>query len=60
MQRGVIYIVLAAVCCLSAFVMYQVGSHNGHLTEFRDYYYVPLPLAVVCTGAGIVHLTRKE
>lgn len=30
-----------------AVAMYVIGGDNGHLTELRDMFWVPLPLAAV-------------
>jgi len=39
--------ILAGVCFLASAAMYQVGSTNGHLTELKDMFWVPLPLGII-------------
>lgn len=38
---------LAALCIVASVVMYVVGSDSTHLSELKDFWYVPLPLALV-------------
>jgi len=40
--------IIAALAFISAIVMYMVGSSSGHLSELKDFFWVPLPLAVIC------------
>lgn len=40
--------VLAALAIIAAIAMYMVGSNSGHLSELKDFFWVPLPLAVIC------------
>jgi len=59
-KKGVIFIILAVVCVVAALVMKQVGETSDHLSELKDYYYIPLPLACVLIAVGIQHLRKKE
>lgn len=43
----VFLIILAVLCIAASVVMYIVGSDSSHLSELKDFWYVPLPLAVV-------------
>lgn len=36
----------------AAVVMYLVGSNSSHLTELKDFFWVPLPLGVILLIAG--------
>ncbi|MBX7147453.1 hypothetical protein K1X76_00080 [bacterium] len=38
---------LSALSFLAALIMYQVGSTNGHLTELKDFFWVPIPLGIL-------------
>lgn len=40
--------IIAALAIISAIVMYMVGSNSGHLSELKDFFWVPLPLAAIC------------
>jgi hypothetical protein len=48
--------ILTALGILSfgaAAVMFQVGSTNGHLTELKDFFWVPIPLGIVLVLLGL-------
>jgi len=36
--------VLSLVACVA---MYMIGKNNDHLTELKDYWWMPLPLAAI-------------
>ncbi|HPE82774.1 MAG: hypothetical protein KDC94_09715 [Aequorivita sp.] len=40
--------ILAALCLIASIVMYMVGKNSSHLSELKDFFWVPLPLAVIC------------
>ncbi len=48
---------LAALCFLVAFVMFSVGNTNSHLTELKDFFWVPIPLGVIL---GILAFKKKS
>jgi hypothetical protein len=60
MKKGIVFISLGVICTVAAVVMKQVGESSDHLSELKDYYYVPLPLACVCIAVGIQHLKKKK
>jgi len=49
--------ILASLCFSAAVGMYAVGSTNGHLTELKDFFWIPIPLGLICT---IVALRKKS
>ncbi|MCB0508365.1 MAG: hypothetical protein KDD21_08710 [Bacteroidetes bacterium] len=40
--------ILAVLCLIASLVMYLVGNSSGHLSELKDFFWVPLPLAIIC------------
>lgn len=57
MGKKIAFGVLAVICLIAAFWMKNEGETNGHLTELKDYWYVPLPLALV---SALAALTSKS
>ncbi len=49
--------ILAALCLIASFVMYMVGNSSGHLSELKDLFWVPLPLAIICL---LIAFTKKK
>lgn len=46
-------IVLGFLALIASAGMFIVGSDSSHLSELKDYFWVPLPLAAVLFGAGV-------
>lgn len=44
---------LFVICLIASIAMYYVGSNSGHLTELKDFFWVPLPLAIICLVIAI-------
>ncbi len=42
-----VYAVLGVLSLLASFAMYMIGSNNDHLTELKDFWWTPLPLAAI-------------
>jgi len=40
--------------------MYQIGNTSSHLSELKDYYYYPLPLACILIAIGIQQLKKNS
>jgi len=38
---------LALVCIAASAAMFAIGSSNNHLTELKDFFWVPLPLGLL-------------
>lgn len=49
--------ILAALCLIASLVMYLVGKSSGHLSELKDLFWVPLPLAAICL---LIVFTKKK
>lgn len=55
MNKGLL-IALAIICVAASITMYIVGNDSSHLSELKDFWYVPLPLGLVAT---LVALKKK-
>ena len=42
----VFLIILAIVCIGAAIAMYIIGNDSSHLSELKDFWYIPLPLGL--------------
>ena len=52
MNKKVLNIV-AVLSFAAAIGMYVVGSNNGHLTELKDFFWVPIPLGLIALIAAM-------
>ena len=43
---------LALICIIASIVMFIVGSKSGHLSELKDFFWMPLPLALILFFIG--------
>jgi peptidoglycan/LPS O-acetylase OafA/YrhL len=48
MNRKAIYGILGLLFVVAAVVMYAVGNKSSHLSELKDFWWYPLPLAALC------------
>ena len=39
--------ILAGICIAAAVAMYIIGNDSSHLSELKDFWYVPLPLGLL-------------
>jgi hypothetical protein len=42
-----LFSILAALAVIASITMYLVGSSSAHLSELKDFFWVPLPLALL-------------
>ena len=40
--------VIAGLCILASVLMYFIGKNSSHLSELKDFWWMPLPLAAIC------------
>lgn len=52
MKKGLLFI-LAIICIIASVAMYIIGNDSSHLSELKDFWYVPLPLALVAILGAI-------
>lgn len=48
MTKKTVFIVIGLVAAVASIVMYKVGDNSSHLSELKDFWWVPLPLAGIC------------
>lgn len=53
MNKPVLF-ALGGICFAAAAIMYTVGSTNSHLTELKDFFWVPLPLGAMFEVMGLI------
>jgi hypothetical protein len=46
-------IIMAVLCVAASIVMYKVGNSSSHLSELADFWWVPLPLAILALLMGM-------
>jgi len=44
--------IVGGLALVASVGMYIIGSNSGHLSELEDFFWVPLPLAVLCFILG--------
>ncbi len=47
MNNKKVLTILGALCFATAAAMYVIGSNSSHLTELKDFFWVPLPLGLL-------------
>ncbi len=40
--------ILGFIAVIASIVMYRVGKSSSHMSELKDFWWYPLPLAVIC------------
>ncbi len=52
MKKKILFSV-GSLCVLASVGMYVIGDGSSHLSELKDFFWVPLPLGVVSILAGL-------
>ena len=47
MSKKTIYGVLGVLCIVAAIAMYMIGKDSSHLSELKDFWWIPLPLGAL-------------
>jgi hypothetical protein len=47
MNKKAIFGTLGVLCLVASIAMYMIGKNNNHLTELKDFWWMPLPLAAI-------------
>jgi len=47
MNKKNLFFTLGIICIIASFIMYMVGKDSSHLSELKDFYWIPLPLAAI-------------
>lgn len=48
MNKKLFFVVIGVLAIIASIVMYIMGKNSSHLTELKDFWWYPLPLAVIC------------
>ncbi len=43
-----LFLALSILCFVAAAAMYKIGNDSSHLSELKDFFWVPLPLGIIC------------
>jgi hypothetical protein len=60
MNKKLTYGLLALICFLAAGAMYNIGHSSSHLSELKDFWFLPLPLGALLLFAGTKQKNSKE
>ncbi len=47
MSKKTLYAVLGALSLIASITMYMIGNNSSHLSELKDFWWIPLPLAAL-------------
>jgi hypothetical protein len=47
MSKRNLFFTLGFLCVIASFVMYMVGNNSSHLSELKDFWWIPLPLGAL-------------
>jgi CDP-diglyceride synthetase len=48
MNKKTVFGIIGALAIIAAALMYKVGKSSSHLSELKSFWWVPLPLALIC------------
>ncbi len=46
-MNKLLLVILAIICVGASIAMYIIGNDSTHLSELKDFWYIPLPLALL-------------
>lgn len=47
MNRKSVLYVLGLLCIIASIAMYMIGKSSSHLSELKDFWWIPLPLGAI-------------
>ena len=47
MNKKSVFYILGVLCIVASIAMYMIGKNSSHLSELKDFWWVPLPLAAI-------------
>lgn len=47
MNRKKIFFVIGLLCIIASIAMYMIGKESSHLSELKDFWWMPMPLAAL-------------
>ena len=48
MSKQLFFGISGFIAVIASIVMYRMGKNSSHLSELKDFWWYPLPLAVIC------------
>jgi magnesium-transporting ATPase (P-type) len=48
MNKKTVFGIIAVIAIIASVAMYKVGHSSSHLSELKDFWWTPLPLAAIC------------
>lgn len=48
MNKQLFFGISGFIAVIASIVMYKMGKNSSHLSELKDFWWYPLPLAVIC------------
>lgn len=48
MQKKTVFGVIGVLSVIASIAMYVIGGNSSHLSELKDFWWAPLPLAAIC------------
>lgn len=48
MNKKTIFTILGVLAIAASAVMYKVGNSSSHLSELKDFWWIPAPLGIIC------------
>ncbi len=48
MNKKAFFGIIGVLAIIASVVMYLMGKNSSHLSELKDFWWYPLPLAVIC------------
>jgi len=48
MNKKTFFGIVGLLAVIAAVVMYRMGKNSSHLSELKQFWWYPLPLAVIC------------
>ncbi len=57
MSKKIFFSIIGLLAVIASIVMYKMGKNSSHLSELKDFWWYPLPLAVICF---LVAVSKKK
>ena len=48
MNKKAVFGIIGVLAVIASIVMYRMGKNSSHLSELKDFWWCPLPLAAIC------------
>lgn len=56
-----IFLIILSILCFGASIaMYVIGNDSSHLSELKDYWFIPLPLGLIVLIVALRSPAKRE